>query len=76
MSYPVYEVVWLDHWSDDDETFPHEFIDKMEITTIGYLVRETEDVMSLASGWNAQGQYFTTLHICKPLIVRKKRLRA
>ena len=74
--YPVYEVTWLDHWEDRGETRPSEWLEQMELTSVGYLVRETPEVLTLAQGVNEEGQYSGALHLMKALIVRKKRVRA
>lgn len=75
MTPPIEEVTWLDHWCDESDLHPHEFIEEVEVTSVGYLVRETPDLVSLSQSLNNQGQFSSTLHILKPLIRSRRRIR-
>lgn len=48
-AYPLVQLVWFDAWTDDHEGDPEEWPEDCLVTTVGYLVRKTDKVVSVAA---------------------------
>jgi hypothetical protein len=77
---PRIEVVWCDHWRTPEATKAADMDDSQLMTSVGYVVRETDDVLTVAQtkitatpGHEAEYQHTTNIY--KALIVAKRRLR-
>jgi hypothetical protein len=62
-------VTWLDAWSDDEGPDPDAWRGRYPVHTVGWLVRETSEVLSLAAERLPDGEGFRAVtHIPKPLL--------
>ena len=80
MKYPVVYVVWKDHAEADSEAWQH--ISKLpdntlvDITTIGFLLHETEDAIQVAASYNDQYEIVGRPDIiAKALIIHRVELQ-
>lgn len=48
-NYPLVQLVWLDAWTDDHEGDPSDWPEDCVVTTVGYLVRKTDKLVSVAA---------------------------
>jgi len=67
MNEPLVLVRWRDAWFDFEagsSGWPDEYI----VQTVGYLVRDTEDIVSVAQEALANGDWRAVTHIPRPII--------
>ena len=70
------EVEWLDAFYDHDTSRTHDWLDECRTFTRGELVRNTEDICSIAGEtFPATGEYRAVTHIPRPMVVRVVLLR-
>lgn len=70
MSYPLVEVEWVDAWYDPDEMRLSEFKPSYSVTTVGYLSRDEEDVVSVSQeALEDEDTFRATTHIPRALVV-------
>lgn len=48
-NYPLVQIVWLDAWTDDHDGDPADWPETCLVSTVGYLVRKTDKVVSVAA---------------------------
>jgi hypothetical protein len=66
----IYLAEWHDAWFDQDEA-EHDWRDDYLVTTVGFLVRETEDIVSLAAEQLPDDEGFRAItHIPRALVER------
>jgi hypothetical protein len=65
----LYVCTWRDSWADHSETKLSEFADDCIVTTVGYLVRDAEDLVSLAQEILEDGSFRCVTHIWRSLIL-------
>lgn len=76
--YPIESVEWRDHWRTTEQAKAREFGDRAPMRSVGYIVRETQQVLSLAQTLvkdEDEQEFQHTTHIEKALIVSRTRLR-
>jgi len=69
---PIVRVRWRDAWADHDEVEAGNFDEATEVETVGFLVRETEELISIAAEVirrNGQVRYRCTSHIPRAMLV-------
>jgi hypothetical protein len=67
-------LTWRDAWVDEDERQVKEFADELFVTTVGYLVRTTADLISVAAERLVQDgrvTYRSTTHVWRCMLVRE-----
>lgn len=65
-------LTWRDAWADQDEKQVEDFADELIVTTIGYLVRMTENLISVAAERLVQDgkvTYRATTHVWRCMLV-------
>jgi hypothetical protein len=65
---------WRDAWIDEDEREAQEFPDDLIVTTIGYVVRSTEDLISVAAERLVQDgrvTYRATTHVWRSMLLEE-----
>ena len=75
MKPPLVRVEWDDAWSDHDETGAKDWADHTPVVTVGYLVRSTRRVVSVASEVVSEGRYRCVTHIPRSIVRRVVRVR-
>lgn len=65
----MWVVVWTDAWFDHDESAPEDWTPNFVVTSIGFLVRDGAEVLSLAHEVLPDGQYRAVTHIPRSLVV-------
>ena len=75
---PIELVVWDDAWRDHDEGRPENWDDKCRLMSVGFVVRETDTLLSLAQDVYVQQSpafppYREVVHIAKAMIVTRER---
>jgi len=69
------EITWRDAWSDDVQTYPANFKNEMLVITVGWVARDTKDIISIASERFPDDTCFRGItHIYKPLVKKVRRL--
>jgi len=66
----VEEIVWLDHYSTDAWADPsvEDFVSDIDVTSIGYVLKETKTKVVLCGNRASNGQIFGTITILKKTI--------
>jgi hypothetical protein len=67
-------LTWRDAWVDEDERQVKDFADELVVTTVGYLVRATDDLISVAAERLVQDgrvTYRSTTHVWRCMLVRE-----
>lgn len=77
--YQVLYVEWIDHYSEDDWFKKNDLVERMKnakslCKTIGYLVNETDNWLSLASTLYQTTDVTCIMNIYKPCIVKRKKV--
>jgi hypothetical protein len=65
-------LTWRDAWVDEDERQVKDFADDLIVTTVGYLVRTTEDLISVAAERLVQDgkvTYRSTTHVWRCMLL-------
>jgi hypothetical protein len=65
-------LTWRDAWVDEDERQVKDFADELVVTTVGYLVRITEDLISVAAERLVQDgrvTYRSTTHVWRRMLL-------
>lgn len=72
---PLILVTWLDAWSDAELAKPDEARGEYPVRTVGFLVRDRTDVLSLAAEILPDGDGYRALtHIPRSLVISLLRL--
>lgn len=71
------KVHWRDAWFDPEQLGAGEWKDEYRVTTVGFVVRDTEDVLSLAQEiLPDEDGYRAVTHIPRPLVLQIETLGA
>jgi hypothetical protein len=65
-------LTWRDAWVDEDERQIKDFAEELVVTTVGYLVRATEDLISVAAERLVQDgkvTYRSTTHVWRCMLL-------
>lgn len=69
-SFPLVIVEWRDAWFDPDETEYKDWLDEYPVRSVGFLVRDTAELVSLAGEVLPGGEGFRAVtHIPRSLVV-------
>ncbi len=72
---PIFEVIYTDVWFDPDTSEPP-WPPNYVVHAVGFLVRDEEEVLSLAGEITQDGGYKAVTHIPTRLVVSRKEVKA